>query len=145
MKKHLDGKGTCNFESKSLQRHMIQHQVLKDKKEQVLKCDFCNKNYKSKKRLEQHKKQYCLENRDSTNLNRDSTNLNLGSTNLSDIKDPLFIMPKPKIELDWSWREKLKRERMAKVKTFSNLDKEKTIDSTQERKTLQKSNIPPAP
>ena len=104
-------------------------------------------------------------------------------------------MPKPPIELDWSWRDKHKKERMAKVipssyinsviystnqekivdlaeanknlqaqpnippgikiesieqqqaklTTSSNLDKEKTIDSKQEGKTLQKSNIPPAP
>ena len=82
-------------------------------------------------------------------------------------------MPKPTIELDWSWRDKHKKERMAKVKPSSyinsvpnstnkeknvnlaeanktlqaqpNLDKEKTIDSKQESRTLQKSNIPPAP
>ena len=101
-------------------------------------------------------------------------------------------MPKPPIELDWSWRDKLKKEKMAKVKpssyiisvtnstnketivvlpeanknlqeqppgiknesneqqqakltTSSNLDKEKEIDSKQEGKAFQESNIPPAP
>ena len=162
------------------ENHQKKHLVSKDKKKLESKCDFCNKEYKN---LKKHKKDYCLENRDTRKL--------------SDFKDPLFVMPKPPIELDWSWRDKLKKERMAKVKpssninsvtnstnkekivdlaeanktlqaqpnippgiesdsneqqermekvtTSSNLDEEKTKDSTQESKTLQKSNIRPVP
>ena len=36
-------------------------------------------------------------------------------------------------------------QQQAKLTTSSNLDKEKEIDSQQEGKALQKSNIPPAP
>ena len=196
MKKHLDVKGIkklhkCNFTDcgktffgsnakRNYEYHQKKHS--KDKKKQESKCDFCNKEYKN---LKQHKKRYCLENRDALT----------GTWKSSDIKDPLFVMPKPPIELDWSWRDKHKKERMAKVipssyinsviystnqekivdlaeanktlqaepnmppgikiesneqqqaklTTSSNLDKEKTIDSKQEGKTLQKSNIPSAP
>ena len=153
---------------RSYENHQKKH--LKPKKKQESKCDFCNKEYKN---LSQHKKRYCLENRDP----------DTGTWKSSDIKDPLFVMPKPPIELDWSWRDKLKKEKMAKVKpssdtvtnsttkekivdlaeenktlpeqpnihpgikvtTSSNLNEEKTMDSTQESKILQKSNIRPVP
>ena len=196
MKKHLDVKGTkklhkCDFSDcgktffgknakRNYENHQKKHLVSKDKKKLESKCDFCNKEYKD---LKKHKKRYCLENLDTRKLSD------------IDIKDPLFIMPKPPIELDWSWRDKLKKEKMAKVKpssyiisvtnstnketivvlpeanktlqaepnippgikiesneqqqakltTSPNLDKGKTIDSKQEGKTLQKSNVPPAP
>ena len=171
-----------NNSKRSYENHKKKHLVSKVKKKLESKCDFCNKEYKD---LKKHKKGYCLENRDTRKLSD------------IDIKDPLFIMPKPPIELDWSWRDKLKKEKMAKVKpssyiisvtnstnketivvlpeanktlqeqpnippgikndsneqqesvekvkTSSNLDEEKTKVSTQESKTLQKSNIPPAP
>ena len=167
---------------RNYENHQKKHLVSKDKKKLESKCEFCNKEYKD---LKKHKKGYCLENRDTRKLSD------------IDIKDPLFVMPKPPIELDWSWRDKLKKEKMAKVKpsshiisvtnstnketivvlpeanktlqeqpnippgikndsneqqesvekvtTSSNLDEEKTKVSTQESKTLQKSNIPPAP
>jgi len=68
-----------------------------------------------------------------------------------DIKDPLFIMPKPPIELDWSWRDKLKKEKMAKVKPSSYIisvtnstNKETIIVLPEANKTLQEQpNIPP--
>ena len=117
MKKHLDVKGIkklhkCNFSDcgktffgsnakRNYEIHQKKHLVCKDKKKLESKCDFCNKEYKN---LKQHKKGYCLENRDTRKLSD------------IDIKDPLFIMPKPPIELDWSWRDKLKKEKMAKVK-----------------------------
>ena len=182
MKKHLNVKGiqklyTCDFSDcgktfsgSHAKRNYENHQKKHLKKKQESKCDFCKKEYKN---LRQHKKRYCLENRDP----------DTGTWKSSDIKDPLFIMPKPTIELDWSWRDKLKKEKMAKVKPSSyinsvtnstnkekivdlaepnktlqaqpnippgikngsNLDKEKPIDSKQEGKTSQKSNIPPAP
>ena len=150
MKKHLDVKGIKKLHKfdfsdcgktffgsqakRNYENHQKKHLVSKDKKKQESKCDFCNKEYKN---LKLHKKSYCLENRDTRKL--------------SDFKDPLFVMPKPPIELDWSWRDKLKKERMAKVKPSSYINsvtnstnKEKVVDLAEANETLEaQPNIPP--
>ena len=94
MKKHLNVKGiqklhTCDFSDcgktfsgSHAKRNYENHQKKHLKKKQESKCDFCKKEYKN---LRQHKKRYCLENLDTRKLSD------------IDIKDPLFIMPKPPI------------------------------------------------
>ena len=118
------------------ENHQKKHLVSKDKKKLESKCDFCNKEYKD---LKKHKKGYCLENRDTRKFSD------------VDIKDPLFVMPKPPIELDWTWRDKHKKERMAKVIPSSYINsviystnQEKIVDLAEANKTLQaQPNIPP--
>lgn len=70
---------------------------------------------------------------------RDASKLKL-SEKTKDSTDPLCIMSKPEIELDWSQTEKLKKEKMEKINT-AFINEEKIIESTKQNETLQQQNI----
>ena len=93
---------TNKNKKRDYEKHRRKHLVIKATIEQESKCDFCNKDYGNKCKLKQHKTKYCPENRST-------------STKVLDFNDPSYVMPKPKIELDWSWRDKIKKEKEEKA------------------------------
>jgi len=71
-------------------------------KKKEFPCELCKKIFRREWNLNRHK-ETCFE------------NLDCSISRIPNIVDPLSIMPKPEKELDWSWRDKMKREKMEKI------------------------------
>ena len=88
---------------------LLKHFSIVHEGKKSFKCPKCDNCFSQKGNLKTH----MISVHDGIKR-RDASKLKL-SEKTKDSTDPLFIMAKPQIELDWSWKEKIKKEKMANV------------------------------